>query len=539
MSKQNNPNALRWIFLHTKKQIPQIFMLTTAGIIGSFFSAWFIPLNSKWILDIATGDQDGNILIAGALMLLLLIASAGLNILESAIEVRVKSKMDISLKNDVLKTIISRKYEKTLKYHSGNLLNRLVSDVKVISDAIVELIPNTVSLTAKMLTGFIILISISFKFSFLLLVIGIGLFFLRRVFKERVKTIQKKCQEADGNVRSYISEALENLSVVKAFHANGKIIRKSDVLQKIFLNLKIKKNNLKVFLSSVTNMTFSITYYAALIWGSYEIAAGAITFGTLTAFLQIINQVQSPLKNASNLPMEYYSALASAERLMELEDIDEDLPVYKDVGDVLYLVSDHVSFSYDNKYFPLKNFCLGVGKGEIIGLKGPSGIGKTTIFKLLLGFYTPNSGEIYLQTRNGYRVPVDSRTRKVFGYVPQGDCVFSGTIRENILLGGGEPTAEILEVCALDELINSLEHGIDTVIGERGAGLSEGQIQRVVMARAVASQAQILLFDEFTSALDENTEKKIMQQIKKLGKTCIIISHKDSTLSYCDKVGCF
>ena len=536
MKNQKNPKALRWIVSHTKKFIPQVVLLTAIGIISSFFGTWFFPLSSKWILDIATGDAEGEILTASALLLFLLIASSGLNIFESAIEVRVRSRIDISLKNDFLKTVISRKYDKVIKYHSGNLLNRLTSDVNVITNTIIELVPDVVSLITKLVTGLVLLFSESFEFSMILLVVGVSLFSFRRFFSIRAKKIHKQCQEADGDVRSYFAESLENLIVVKAFHANDKVLEKSGILQTKFFKLKIKRNTLKVFTSTLTKLTFSVTYYAALIWGAFSIAAGTITFGTLTAFLQIINQVQSPLKNASNITMDYYAAIASAERLIELEEVDGDLPVLENIGVVSKLVVKNVSFSYDDDYFPLTDFCMNVKNGEIVGLRGPSGIGKTTLFKLLMGFYIPNKGRIYLQTQDKTKLRVDSRTRNVFGFVPQGDYVFSGTIRENIVLGGGEPTAEILEICALNEFLDSLENGLDTIIGERGIGLSEGQIQRVVIARAIASGAQILLFDEFTSALDGETEQRIMAQIKKLGKTCIIISHKDTTLYHCDKV---
>ena len=279
-----------------------------------------------------------------------------------------------------------------------------------------------------------------------------------------------------------------------------------------------------------------------MLWGADGIAKGVMTYGTLTAFLQLINQLRAPLQNVSGILPQYYSALASAERLMELEVGETDKPaVHKEkLNEVIEGFSSveltGVDFAYKDE--PILIGCtFSVPKGKITALTGESGSGKSTVFKLVLGLYEPQNGEI---TING-NIPLDTSLRGLFAYVPQGNLVLSGSIRDNITLCNNETDEQkLIEACKAAEiydLILSTPDGFDTELSERGAGLSEGQIQRISIARALLTDAPVLLLDEATSALDEETETKVLSNIKAMSdKTVLFVTHRNTSLKVCDRI---
>ncbi len=545
-----NKASLLWVTKRTGKLWLAIAFISLVSSIVSLSYIGF-ALISKQVLDIATGAVPGDIWFSGGLLLGLLAFQVILNILFSNLNVRFTGRLDISLKNHLLRTILSRQYHTVVNYHSGDLLNRLVSDVTIIVNGVVTSIPSTISLFVRLVAAVGVMVFISPIFALVLLSAGVILFIVRRFFGPIMKRLHKTCQESDGKVRSYFSEVLENLMAVKAFNAGDTVKMRSNKLQSDFLHLKVRRNFFTNIANMVTYIMFSASYYVALLWGAFAISSHAITFGTLTAFLQLINQVQLPIRSMSGFSSVYYSVLASAERLMEIEDLPEEGKslAIKEVSDFSRLVIDNIAFSYDSLAensvvrIVVNNFSLTVNRGDIIGIRGSSGAGKTTLFKLLLGLYGQDSGTMTLETKTSggsTSFPVNSETRSAFAFVPQGHFIFSGTLRENIAFAApdisDDEIAKVLKICVLSDMVRDLDAGINTVIGERGIGLSEGQLQRVVIARAVASGAPILLLDECTSALDETTENILMDNLKGLARTCIIVSHKKTTLSHCDKI---
>jgi ABC-type multidrug transport system fused ATPase/permease subunit len=352
-------------------------------------------------------------------------------------------------------------------------------------------------------------------------------------------------QSSDGVIRSFIQECIENLVVIKSFANNKNSERKLYEKQQAAFKIKLKRNTISNIASTGVYIVFTASYYAALVWGAFQIGVGAISFGTLTAFLQIIEQIKAPMKNISGLIPQFYSMLASAERIMELEELDDETiaPQPKSAAEIYdemeAIVAEGLTFAYNNENV-LEGADMCVGKGEIVAVAGPSGIGKSTIMKLMLGLIEPDEGELYIKTKSG-KAAVDSGMRKLFAYVPQGNMILSGTIRENIAFCNNEASSDDVmraaKAAMIWDFISALPNGMETVIGERGLGLSEGQIQRIALARAFLSGAPVLLLDEATSALDEATEKGLLENLKKMNdRTCIFISHKQRTIRNCDKI---
>jgi len=309
---------------------------------------------------------------------------------------------------------------------------------------------------------------------------------------------------------------------------------------------KIKKNAVSILANSGFSLTFSGTYLYALVWGAFGLMANSISYGTLTAILQLVGQVQVPFSGLSGLFPKMYGIIASAERLMELEILPDERAINKKAihtavvyRDMKSIALSGISFRYDRDII-LADANLTINKGDFAVIGGPSGIGKSTLLLLLLGVFSPTDGTINIILNTGEKIPADRRTRKLFAYVPQGNLMLSGSIRESIAFVHKEATDEEImaaaEVSCAAEFIRTLPQGLNTVIGEKGLGLSEGQVQRLAIARAVLCGAPVLLLDEATSALDEITEERLLENIKRMtDRTCLIISHKKAAFTICNK----
>ena len=282
--------------------------------------------------------------------------------------------------------------------------------------------------------------------------------------------------------------------------------------------------------------------FVALVWCAWRMLLGQMSFGSLTAVIQLVNQLQAPFVNLSGVLPQYVAMVASAERLMELEDIEAEAePMGEDPAQIYCrmdsLTAENLQFSYDRDQV-LRDASFVLPKGSFSVITGPSGIGKSTLLKLMLGIFRPESG--VLQVRCAEEViPLNRSTRRLFAYVPQGNLLFSGTVRDNLTIVNPNATQEQLEnaihVSAMDEFLPLLPQGLDTVLGESGAGLSEGQAQRLAIARAILGGAPILLLDECTSALDEATEQKVLRRMKELpDRTCIAVTHRSAAIELCD-----
>ena len=338
---------------------------------------------------------------------------------------------------------------------------------------------------------------------------------------------------------------LQNLLVVKSFASENKILNEADELQETNFKAKMKRRFMHVASSGAVSSVFNLGYVFALTFGAFRLVGGTISYGTVTAMLQLVNQVQIPLANLSSTFPKYFSMIASAERLMEICNLPdeaecngEDINVEEAYEALKAINFDNITFKYDRDLI-LDKTSLSIKKGDFVAIMGISGIGKSTLLKLLLGVFSVQDGSISLKLSNR-DIPVDKHTRRLFAYVPQGNMLLSGTIRENLTFINESATNEQIEqainVSCAKEFIDELPQGLETVIGEKGMGLSEGQLQRLAIARSLLSGSPVLLLDEATSALDEATEKKLLTNLKCLKNvTCIIVSHKKAALEICNK----
>jgi ATP-binding cassette subfamily B protein len=535
-----------WIAKNSRSQLFNIILLAVLYSVMAYSGVLMAQL-ARGIVDSAAYDKNWNgVLFYGVMLLMLTLAQVGLRILSNVTNFNISAKLEIKLKTHLFDTMLRKDYSKITSYHTGELLNRLTSDISVITGAITSIVPSICYFIVKLFGAFIILFSIDWKFAIVLVVGGVLLMIVALLFKGTLKNLHKKAQETDGKTRSFLQESLASILVIKVFNGYDRIKAESDKLQMDNFKIKRKRNYISIFASTGFSFVFAAAYLYGLVWGSFSILSGLITYGVLTEILSLVSQIQSPIQGLTSILPTYYQALASAERIMEFEEFpDEHTEESNSKIDIANLYDNlssiefkDITFSYGRDTV-LENTGLSINKGDFVVITGISGIGKSTLTKILLDVFPVQSGEVFLKLKDNSKVVIDKNLRSMFAYVPQGNFLLSGSIRENISFVRPDATDEEIMAAAkiaCADFIDELPEGLDTMIGEKGLGLSEGQVQRVAIARAIICKCPIIILDEATSALDEATEIRLLKNIEHLkNKTCILISHKKAANKVCNK----
>lgn len=541
---KNSKSALRWILKSSKPQLANIILLALVYGANAFIGVYNTDFARK-LVDAATVAKDMNsVIYYGVLYLVITVIQIATLVLSRNFVFKIGAKLDISMKGKLFHSMMDKNYADISVYHSGELMNRLTNDVSVVSSAVTLIVPNIVFFLVKIVGIFYILINIDVLFALVFVVGGALVFFASSLFKPITKRMHKQVQETDGKVRSFMQEGLSSLLMVKTFEAQDKMSAAAYELQQENYAAKRRRNILSILTGSSVSAVFSLAFVWGLGWGGYMLCIGAISAGVLTQIITLVGQIRTPIQGMSNIFPAYFNALASAERIMEIEELPEEEVINKNV-DIKSLYENmrrirfsHISFAFDRDEV-LRDASLTVKKGEFVAIEGISGIGKSTLLKLLLSVYQPQSGEIVIEADRDYTV--DKSLRRLFSYVPQGNFLLSGTLRENIAFvapdADDEAILDAAKIACAYEFIAELPQGLDTKISERGGGLSEGQVQRIAIARAILSGSPVLLLDEATSALDEDTEERLLSNLRAMENvTCIIISHKKAAEKICDKV---
>lgn len=527
----------KWVYNQTKPFLPRIFVITVFNILSALLFVFLAALSQK-IIDTAGNSATHTFLISSVLIFTVIILHIFIDAINTVLLTKVSTKMNISLKNYMFTNLVKKKYVDISEYHSGELLNRFSSDIEVVVNGSVGLIPSIVSMLTKIIAGIAALCIKNYKFAFIVLLVGFIFPLIGRLLSKKYKNLHKQVQQTEGDTRSFLQESFANIIVIKTFDGEKSFLLKLNELLNHNRNLRIKRSAFSVIISASLYMLFSFGYYGILVWGASQIASGAITIGTLVYFLQLISVLRAPLQNISGVIPKFYSMTASAERLIELENLESETynivqPSKIEFGEI---VAKDLNFAY-KKEIVLRENNFSIQCGKTTAITGRSGSGKSTLFKLLLGLYSATYGSL---TFDG-KTPIDETTRNMFSYVPQGNMTIAGTIRDNISLCDKNVTDEQIinaaKTAVIYDFIDSLPNGLDTVVSERGQGLSEGQVQRIAIARALLFDAPIILLDEATSALDEETETQLLNNLKSnTNKTIIFITHRNTSLEACDKV---
>ncbi len=537
-------NALSFIIEKTKGTRLKMFFLLFFCVVTSFISVSLAILIRGIVNSAIAGNYDKlvqySIITVSTVIIYFVIV-----LINNYLKESIRYKIEIKLKQDLFDAVLKKEYSSITAYHSGDILNRLFSDNVIVAEHATQLLPSIVSMASRLLFAFIALISLALEFTLILFCCGVFIVLFSFAFRKVMKKMHKETQEAVGKVRSYMQEATENILAVKVFSNEKKVLEKSENLQSDYYKKRIRQRKFFIIANSGLGFFFMFAYILAAVYGAFAIYNNPTSFdyGTLTALLQLVSQVQSPLSSISGIVPHYYGMIASAERLLDIYNLADELDGEEiDVNDFYNKMQGievkNLSFSYGRELILDDTDCF-IKKGDFICIKGISGIGKSTLFKLILGVYSNFNGEInFVCDDKTYQT--NKSLRKLFSYVPQGNMLFSGTLKENICFIKEDATEEEIEKalklsCAYD-FVKDLPNGLDTVIGEKGVGLSEGQIQRIAIARALIVNAPILLLDEATSALDEQTEEMLLNNLKELKDvTLLTITHKKASEQICDK----
>lgn len=543
MSK-SDLKTIKWMLRTFDKERWQVAVLIFANTVNAVLTVLYAGFSER-IINAAAEDHSVEKVIYNTIAFLILImVQLALNLVSRSFSERCKARIEVTLRGHILNTVLRKDYSGVTKYHTGEIQNRMTSDVTAISDGFTTIVPNVVYFIVKLISAFVYLIVIDKLFALVFLVGGILVFLFTVLFRGILKNLHKNVQSTEGKVRSLIQEILTSLLVVKSFVSEDKVEKQADELMEENYKAKMKRRFFGICANAGISTVFNLGYVFALAFGAYRLLNG-MTFGRVVGMLQLVNQIQQPFSALSGMLSKYFAVLASAERIIELDNIPDEIEENEYDINVEYCYDklqtiefNDITFGYDRDII-LNHTSLTVNKGDFVAIMGISGIGKSTLLKLLLGVFRVESGEIWLNTSEG-DVKVDSHTRKMFTFVPQGNFLLSGTIRENLTFINSDATDdeinEAIRISCADKFLYELPDGLETVIGERGIGLSEGQLQRLAIARAILSNSPIMLLDEATSALDEETELEFLKNLRQMeNKTCIIVSHKKAALEICNK----
>ena len=540
---QQMKRELLWLGGRVKQYHGKIAVIGLLGLVGTVMSL-ASSVASKYLIDAVTGYGANLLGRSAVLMVAMMLGSLVFQGISSRIGATIHVRVKNEMQHDTYARILRAGWEALEPYRSGDLLNRLSSDVNVVSDGIINFLPTLIALAAKFLGAFCIILYFDPVMAVIALLGVPVMLVLSRVLMRKMRHHNLEMKELTGEVMSFQEDSFRNLTSIKAFSLTDRFETEMQRLQGTYIGAYLSYNAFQISMSSFLSMVGMAVTASCFGWGVYQLWNGSITYGSLTLLLQLASTLRSSFSSLVSLAQQTISMSTSAGRIMAVEELPEeskDVPEGLLEEEKLDIVLEQVSFRYQNGDIVLDPFHFTARHGDLIAIIGPSGEGKTTLLRLLLGLVEPNSGESVLEGEKGKRYPITAGTRGVFAYVPQGNSVFSGTIGENLRLVNPDATEEEMEqvlkiACAWD-FVSQFPDGLNHKLGAGGRGISEGQAQRLAIARALLRKAPILLLDEATSGLDMDTEQQFLRNLRQSGllHTCILVTHRPESARFCSR----
>lgn len=540
-------DMMRWIYRIVGRSGWRIVLLSMIyGVLA--LSGVGLALIMRSVVDAAASGERILFFQMLTVMAALLLCQILLRALGRYEEALARVRVENLMRQAVFNSAMTSDFRKIDGYHTAEIMNRMTTDASTVTDGVVTMVPNFISMLLRILGVLVVLWGMEPKLCLLFCAGGALMMSLSMVPRRWLKQLSLKAQQADDKVRCFLQECLESQLIIRTFDCSAKMARTGAAWMQFHLKARMKRSNAANICSTGLNLIVQTGYVVGFLWGGVGILNGTVTYGMLTAVIQLIGQIQTPFVSLGSMFPKLSAVSASVERMMSLtgtiiktstvNQISHSDMLYRDLIEICF---DDVSFSYENALPVLAHETFFVKKGEFVAITGESGVGKSTLLKLLMSVYDTFDGRIFFRTIHG-DIQVGMQYITLFAYVPQGNFLMSGSIRE--IVGFAEKGDIINEerlleacqaACAL-EFINSLPERFDTLLGEKGAGLSEGQMQRIAVARAIYSGRPVLLLDEGTSALDSDTEARMMGNLRRLkNRTVFLVTHRREACAVCDR----
>lgn len=537
-SKYKAMDIFRWLWRAWRGNRLQACLNGVIGLLSVVVSLAQVAA-VRHAIDVASGAAGGNLYWAVALMGLLILCDFLLNIsgtwVQNLLGIRARNRMQ----QRMLDRILRSQWHGKEHFHSGDVLNRLEFDVANVVDFLTQTIPNTLSVFAMFVGAFCYLFAMDAVLALITVAIIPVFIGLSRVYVNRMRKLTKDVRAEDSRVQSALQETIQHRMLIKTLESETMMVNRLEQTQGVLRHKVVKRTVFSVFSNTILNIGFALGYLVAFLWAAVRMSANSLSFGGMTAFLQLVNRIQSPARSLTRLVPAFVSVFTAAERLMELEEspLDEQgEPVALEAPCGIRL--EHVDYAYEDGEDVLRDLSFDFKPGTCTAVLGETGAGKTTLIRLILGLIMPKSGRAEIYSSVNDSASLSPLTRCNLAYVPQGNTLLSGTVRDNLRLGKFSATdEEMMQALRMScaEFLFDMPEGLDTICGEQGSGLSEGQAQRIAIARALLRDCPVLLLDEATSALDPDTERQLLANILSDKKrTVIFITHRLAVKDYCD-----
>lgn len=535
---------LRWFLNAARPYRLRLAVTMICHILIAGCAVGFVYVSKKMV-DVAVaafsnGGDSGEILCWAAVMVAIVLFRILLNALRTYLQTTTEIRLKNRLRKRLFDVLLHLQNDGGARHHSGDILNRMQEDVRVVASSFAVSLPNLIGTALQFAAAFVFLLILDMRLAVVIvIVVPLGML-IGKFITARVRRLTLDIRESDSKVQSHLQESLQHLSVLQSLEYTGASSAALEGLQGDLYGNELRRTRFSVISRGFMALALQAGHVIAFIWGVTGICSGAVTYGMMTAFLQLIAQIQRPLVEMSSQIPALIHSTASIDRLIELESLPrEEMAEPQLLDGVVGIRLDDISFAYpDSKEEVLSGFSYDFAPGTRTAIVGPTGVGKSTLIRLLLSLLRPQKGIIEVYTAS-HSAEVSPSTRANLVYVPQGNTLFSGTVRDNLLMGNPEAShqqmVEALHTAAAD-FVMDLPSGLDTQCFEAGAGLSEGQAQRIAIARALLRPGSILLLDEFSSALDAETEAVLMDRLTSRlpGHTMIFITHREKIIEYCD-----
>lgn len=552
-SKKGLVPIFRWLFAALGPNKKWILIVSATrmleGVEGTLFA-----VEMRSVIDCAAAKQYDLFLRHAGILLALVLSAVLLHLMGWYCEQRSSALVEKSLRMYVFSQLLQRSYADVSVVHSGEWMTRIVSDTRIICTTLLQVLPNLGGMVLQVGSAYISLFFILPEVAYVLLPAGLFLIALAVLLQRKLKDAWREVMRADGAARSFLQERLTGLSIVHTFSQEAQTARQAEERLDELVRVRMRRSKLAAMCNLGSYGVMRGGYLLGVILCGFQILNARMSYGTMVTVLQLVNRIDGPVAEMSDYVLRLFNVFASVERLMEIEEYAPEClePPKEPVEIQTYYNGSFDAIGIRGGYFAysngedgntvIKDFNIEIHKGEYVAFTGESGCGKSTVLKLFMSLYRLLDGEIYLKDADGREHPLDAAWRGLFAYVPQGNDLLSGTIREVLTFGSQihmdreDDLYHALRVACAEKFVRELPNGLDTMLGEHGAGLSEGQMQRIAIARAVFSGRPILMLDESTSALDDRTELEVLANLQTMtNRTVILITHRSAALHICGK----